>query len=75
MSKLGIIAVFGMFIAVIGMGHLGENARPLAWGLALSIAVIVHWVNSLQKQMDQLKSTLNQSQEDANIKPGDCRTS
>jgi len=56
MNKLGMIAVAGMLISVIGMGHLGENARPLAWGLALAIGVLVHWVNSLQKQIDELKS-------------------
>ena len=56
MNKLGMIALAGMLIAVIGMGHLGENARPLAWGLAVCIGVLVHWVNSLQKQIDELKS-------------------
>ena len=56
MNKLGMIAVLGMLIAVIGMGHLGENARPLAWGLALCIGVLVHWVNSVQKEVDALTS-------------------
>ena len=56
MNKLGMIAVAGMLIAVIGMGHLGENARPLAWGFAVCISVVVHWVNSLQKQVNALKT-------------------
>ena len=55
MNTLGMIVVAGMLIAVIGMGHLGEGARPLAWGLAVSIGVLVHWVNSLQKQINELK--------------------
>ena len=56
MNTLGMIVVAGMLIAVIGMGHLGEGARPLAWGLAVSIGVLVHWVNSLQKQINELKA-------------------
>ena len=56
MNTLGMIVVAGMFIAVIGIGHLGEGARPLAWGLAVSIGVLVHWVNSLQKQINELKA-------------------
>ena len=71
MNTLGMIAIVGMFVAIIGMGHLGENARPFAWGLALSIGVIVHWVNSLQKQIDQLKSDLGKSQRDAGTKTND----
>ena len=62
MNKLGMIVVAGMFIAVIGMGHLGENARPLAWGFAVSIGVLVHWINSLQKQVDELKSDQKQKE-------------
>ena len=71
MNTLGMIAILGMFIAVIGMAHLGDNARPLAWGLALCIGVLVHWVNSLQKQVDQLKSTSGNSAAEADIKPKD----
>ena len=56
MNKPGMIAVAGMLIAVIGMGHLGDGARPLAWGMAICIGVLVHWVNSLQKQVDALTS-------------------
>ena len=56
MNKLGMIVVAGMLIAAIGMGHLGENARPLAWGFAIAIGVLVHWVKGLQKQLDALKS-------------------
>jgi len=56
MNKLGMIVVAGMLIAVIGMGHLGENARPLAWGFAIAIGVLVHWVNDLQTQLDALKA-------------------
>ena len=56
MNKLGMIAVAGMLTAVIGMGHFGENARPLAWGFAIAISVLVHWVNSLQKQVNALTS-------------------
>jgi hypothetical protein len=66
MNKLGMIAVAGMLIAVIGMGHLGESAQPLAWGFAVCIAVLVHWVNSLQKQVDALKADRNQKEQ-----PGD----
>jgi len=66
MNKLGMIAVAGMLIAVIGMGHFGEGARPLAWGFAVCIAALVHWVNALQKQVDALKSDRNQKEE-----PGD----
>lgn len=58
MNKLGMIAVAGMLIAVIGMGHLGDDARPLAWGFAICIGVLVHQVNVLQKQIDELKSSL-----------------
>lgn len=70
MNKLGMIAVAGMLIAVIGIGHLGENARPLAWGLFLCIGVLVHWVNSLQKQIDELKSASGNpaAENDVNIK-------
>ena len=56
MHPVGYIVVAGMLIAVIGMGHLGEDARPLAWGFAVAIGVLVHWVNSLQKQINDLKS-------------------
>ena len=61
-SILGWIVVAGMFIAVIGIGHLGEGGRPLAWGLAVSIGVLAHWVNALQNQINELKS--DQKQED-----------
>ena len=56
MNPIGMIAILGMFIAVLGIGHFGENARPLAWGFAISIGVLVHWVNVLQKELDALKS-------------------
>ena len=56
MNPLGMIAIAGVFIAVLGIGHFGEDARPLAWGLAVCIGVLVHWVNSLQKQINALKS-------------------
>jgi hypothetical protein len=49
------IAIAGMLIAVLGIGHFGENARPLAWGFAVCIGILVHWVNSLQKQVNALK--------------------
>ena len=55
-NTLGWIVVAGMFIAVIGIGHLGEGARPLAWGFAVSIGVLAHWVNALQNQINELKS-------------------
>jgi len=56
MNKLGMIVVAGMLLAVIGMGACDNNVRPLAGGFALCIGVLVHWVNSLQKQVDGLKS-------------------
>ena len=61
MNKLGMIVVCGMLIAVIGMGHLGESARPLAWGFAIAIGVLVHWVNALQKEIEALKCKANHS--------------
>jgi len=65
-NTAGWIVVLGMLIAVVGIGHLGENGRLLAWGLALSIGVLAHWVNSLQNQINELKS--DQKKED---NPGD----
>ena len=55
-NTAGWIVVAGMLIAVIGIGHLGEGARPLAWGLAVSIGVLAHWVNALQNEINELKS-------------------
>jgi len=63
MHPVGYMVVAGMLIAVVGMGHLGENARPLAWGLAVAIGVLVHWVNSLQNQINELKR-LQKSEEE-----------
>ena len=59
MNPIGMIAVAGMLIAVIGIGHLGEDARALAWGLAISVGVLVHWVNALQKQIEEIRTELN----------------
>jgi hypothetical protein len=56
MNKLGMIAVAGMLMAVVGISICDPSARLLAGGLALCIGVLVHWVNSLQKQVDALKS-------------------
>ncbi len=65
-NTAGWIVVMGMLIAVIGIGHLGENGRLLAWGFALSIGVLAHWVNALQNQINELKSDRNQKEQ-----PGD----
>lgn len=56
MNKLGMIAIFGMLMAVLGRGVVDSKIHLFEWGLALCISVLVHWVNSLQKQVDELKS-------------------
>jgi len=66
MNTVSMIAVAGALIAVIGIGHLGEGARPLAWGFAVCVAVLVHGMRSLQKQIDELRSS-----QDENATPRD----
>lgn len=66
MNPLGMIAVAGVLIAVIGIGHFGPSARPLAWGLAICVGVLVHWVNSLQKQVDALRGSPKSSERHEN---------
>lgn len=56
MNKLGMIAIFGMLMAVVGSRAVDPKVHLLEWGLALCISVLVHWVNSLQRQVDELKS-------------------
>ena len=56
MNTIGMLAVFGLLIAVVGAGNFGEDARPLAWGLAIVIGVLTTGMRSLQKQIDELKS-------------------
>ena len=60
MNKLCLLVVLGMLIAVIGLAQLGADARLPAVGFALCIGVLVHWVNSLQKQVDALTSAGNE---------------
>lgn len=70
MNVLGMLAVAGMLIGVIGLGHLGDSARPFAWGFAVSVAVLVHWINSLQKQLDALKSATASRSSDRDMNQG-----
>ena len=62
MNKLGMIVVFGMLMAVGGIAICEPSNRLLAGGFALCIGVLVHWVNSLQKQVDALKSDQKQEE-------------
>ena len=69
MNTISTIAIAGLLIAVIGVGHVGGDARPLAWGLAICIAVLVHGMRSLQGQIDELKFALDESKEAGEIGP------
>ena len=62
MNKLGMIVVFGMLMAVVGIAICEPSNRLLAGGFALCIGVLVHWVNSLQKQVEALKSNRKQEE-------------
>ncbi len=71
MNKLGMIVILGMLMAVIGMARSNEDAHLLAGGFALCIGVLVHWVNSLQKQIDGLKSVSGSPVEENDANPKD----
>ena len=59
MNKLGMTVVVGVFMAVLGIAICDPNSRLLAGGFALSIGVLVHWVNALQKQVDDLSAAMD----------------
>jgi hypothetical protein len=65
MNTLSMIAVAGLLIAVIGVAHVDGDARPLAWGLSICIAALLHGMRSLQKQIDELKATSGKHTEGA----------
>lgn len=69
MNTISMLVVAGLLIAVIGIGQVGEDARPLAWGLALCIAVLLHGMRSLQIQIDQLKAAQEKPATDDTARP------
>ena len=56
------IAVAGLLIAMIGIGRTGEDARPLALGLAVIVAALGWGILGLQKQVNTLKDELEKTQ-------------
>ncbi len=65
MTTIQMLGVCGLLIAIIGAGNFGEDARPLAWGLAIVIGVLTFGMRSLQKQIDELKSASTSPAEDS----------
>ncbi len=73
MNTVSMLVVAGLLIAVIGVGQVGADARPLAWGLAICIAVLVNWMRALQKQIDELKSASRTPMAEDHAKPRAAR--
>jgi hypothetical protein len=71
MNTIVMLAVFGMLIAIIGAGQFGEDARPLAWGFAIVVGVLTTGMRSLQKQIDELKSSSEGPQPETDATPKD----
>ena len=69
MNTITMLTVAGLLIAVIGIGQVGGDARPLAWGLAICIAVLVHGMRTLQTQIDDLKAASKTQAKEADANP------
>ena len=55
------IAAAGLLIAMIGIGRTGEDATPLAIGLAIIVVALGWGILGLQKQVDTLKDELEKA--------------
>ena len=72
MTTIHMLAVCGLLIAIIGVGNFGEDARPLAWGLAIVIGVLTTGMRSLQKQIDELKAASGNPAAENDANPQGC---
>jgi hypothetical protein len=56
--QMSTVAVVGMCVATVGISRATEDSiYPFVIGFAVCIAFLVQAVRSLQKQIDEMKST------------------
>ena len=58
--QMSMVAVMGLLVAVAGAGQLvGDSVYPFLVGFAVCIAFLVQAVRVLQRQLDELKSSVD----------------